>query len=368
MKCTPRDRFTASTFSLATPGLARLRLFVALIAAAGSSKYAQIARGNRVTTQPLTTVWNDARVSQPCKVGSPRGRKPGRKDYLLFLLVVPLLISMWVAALGLRPVGELGFAGGWLYLGSRILVAWWGAHLAALAAGYLVRHRNWRLWQILLLGFLMAWLPLTVLFQLHLLIFSGLYPDHIASLSRHEMSFSGDYLWRLFSRSAVPFLPLWMAAVHAYRRQFGVDWYTCRNEMSMPPPAAADLSTGALHPSIVSSPDTGKVGAPSFLQQSKLPSAARLQTLKAAEHYIEVVTDCGNDLLRYRFNDAIRDMQSLDSGAQVHRSWWVSWDCVARTVQRSGKLELLLHDGRTIPVSMAYKSEVRRRFSRGNHC
>jgi hypothetical protein len=112
--------------------------------------------GNTVTTQPLAASWNSAGAMQPGPARTPRGRKPARKDYVLFLVVVPLLISVWIAALGIRPVNELGFAGGWLYLGSRILVAWWGGHFGALAAAWLVRDRNWALWRILLLGFLIA--------------------------------------------------------------------------------------------------------------------------------------------------------------------------------------------------------------------
>ena len=310
--------------------------------------------GNTVTTQPLAASWNSAGAMQPGPARAPRGRKPARKDYVLFLIVVPLLISVWIAALGLRPVNELGFAGGWLYLGSRILVAWWGGHFGALAAAWLVRDRNWALWRILLLGFLIAWLPLTALFHVHLLVFSSLYPDHLASLSPRDMSLTADYLLRLFSRSAVPFLPLWMAAVHGYRRQFGVDWYAAQAEQ--PETSAVEASRTVIRPPVAAAPVR-----PAFLQQSKLPENARVQTLKAAEHYIEVVSDCGNDLLRYRFNDAIREMQAFDTGGQVHRSWWVNWDSVARVVQRSGGLELVLNDGRSIPVSQAYKSEVRRR-------
>lgn len=297
-----------------------------------------------MTTQPLTASWNSAGAVRPGPTGNPRAPKPGRKDYVLFLVVIPLLISLWIAALGIRPVGELGFAGGWMYLGSRILVAWWGGHLGALAAGYLVRQRRWPLWRILVLGFLIAWLPLTMLFHLHLLVFSSLYPEHMASLSPREMTFSGDYLLRLISRSAVFFLPLWMAVVHGYRRQFGVDWYAGREEIPVAPVMAVPVR-------------------PSFLQQSKLPEKSRVQTLKAAEHYIEVVTDCGSDLVRYRFNDAIREMDALGTGGQVHRSWWVSWDSVARIVHRGSGLDLVLHDGRTIPVSHAWKNEVRRRCS-----
>lgn len=300
-----------------------------------------------MTTQPLTAGWSSAGEAQSGQSPRPRGRKPARSDYLWFLLVIPLLLSLWFAALRIRPVGELGFAAGWLYLGSRIMVAWWGAHLGATAAAYLVRDRNWALWRILLLGFLIAWLPLTGLFHLHLQFISMLYPDHPGSLSLREMSFSGDYLLRLASRSVPPFLPLWMGVVHAYRRQFGVDWYTARD----PAPVAA----------VVEVPVAVAVARPAFLEQSRLAEGAVLKTLKAAEHYIEIVADCGSDLVRYRFNDAIQAMAPLDVGGQVHRSWWVRWDCVARVVQRGSALELLLDDGRIIPVSQAYKSEVRRR-------
>lgn len=311
-----------------------------------------------MTSQPLTTVWDEAGLPRPGQARRPRGRKPSRKDHVWFLLVIPLLISLWFAVLQIRPVGELGFAAGWLYLGSRIMVAWWGAHLGALLARHLVRDRNWPLWRILLLGFLIAWLPLIGLFHLHLQFISMLYPHHPGSLSLREVTFSGDYLLRLTSRSLPTFLPLWMGVVHAYRRQFGVDWYGAGTASDVALPQVvlpeADTAVPAMAVSV----------RPAFLQQSKLPEKARVQTLKAAEHYIEVVTDCGNDLLRYRFNDAIRDMQALDCGGQVHRSWWVSWDSVARVVQRSGGLELVLHDGCSIPVSQAYKSEVRRRCAR----
>ncbi len=321
-----------------------------------------------MTTQPLAAGWNSAGAAQPGQTRRPRGRKPTRKDHVWFLLVIPLLISLWFAVLRIRPVGELGFAAGWLYLGSRIMVAWWGAHIGALLAAYLVRDRQWPLWRIMLLGFLIAWLPLIGLFHLHLQFISVLlYPDHPGSLSLREMTLSSDYLLRLTSRSLPTFLPLWMGVVHAYRRQFGVDWYTSRKESPAPEPpgpvASAAVVPTAVPESVTAITTSAAAVRPAFLQQSRLAASARVKTLKAAEHYIEVVTDCGSDLVRYRFNDAVGEMSALDTGGQVHRSWWVSWDSVARIVQRGSALDLLLDDGRTVPVSQAYKSEVRRRCS-----
>ena len=344
----------------------RLALLMALIGQAQDQQEQARNRRNTVIAQPLSAVWNGAGRSPPGQPGNLRDRKPGRRDYVFFLLATPLLMSLWIAALGIRPIGELGFAAGWFYLGSRVLIAWWGGHLGALAAAHLVRDRGWALWRILLLGFLIAWLPLTVLLYCHLLMFSWLYPDHAATLSPQVVTFTSDYLLRLFSRSTVFFLPLWMATVHGYRRQFGVGWYTQREAKPATQLAGRDGLTDATSafpavPAVIAEPER-----PCFLQQSKLPPESRVQTLKAAEHYIEVVSDCGSDLVRYRFNDAIREMAAMDTGGQVHRSWWVCWDSVARMVQRGSGLDLVLHDGRTIPVSHAWKNEVRRRCSDRN--
>jgi DNA-binding LytR/AlgR family response regulator len=73
-------------------------------------------------------------------------------------------------------------------------------------------------------------------------------------------------------------------------------------------------------------------------------------SLSAEDHYVRVVTDHGNALIRYRFSDALSEVRGLP-GIQVHRSHWVAVRAIER-VRSSGKTYcLVLKDGSEFPVS-----------------
>lgn len=271
------------------------------------------------------------------------GRRPGPWDHVAYLLVLPMVIAGWMTALGIRPQAEIGTWLSFVYVAIRVLAAWWAAHAGALAAARLLRPWRPRLWVVMLAGFLLIWLPVTVLFHYELRLFEALLPQLVGRIDHPPVALSAEYLGFFLMRSAVPFLPLWMAVAHAYRKQFGVDWYT---PWSAPPLAAA------------ASPGAGAAlrAGPALLANSRLPPGSCISTLKAAEHYIEVVADSGKDLVRHRFNDAVEELAALGLGCQVHRSWWVSWASIA-AIEPSGRaLELVLKDGRRIPVSLTYKN------------
>jgi hypothetical protein len=75
-----------------------------------------------------------------------------------------------------------------------------------------------------------------------------------------------------------------------------------------------------------------------------------VMALQAEDHYVRVVTDKGNVLLRYRFSDALQQMRGL-AGVQVHRSHWVAISGIER-VESNGKCyNLHLRNGAVVPVS-----------------
>jgi hypothetical protein len=75
-----------------------------------------------------------------------------------------------------------------------------------------------------------------------------------------------------------------------------------------------------------------------------------LVSLSSEDHYVRVVTDRGNSLIRYRFADALAEVRNVP-GLQVHRSHWVAIRAVDR-VQANGKsYSLMLCNGTIIPVS-----------------
>lgn len=75
--------------------------------------------------------------------------------------------------------------------------------------------------------------------------------------------------------------------------------------------------------------------------------------LVANEHYVEVHTRKGSSMVLYRLCDAVKEMG--DSGAQIHRSYWVAYDAIQAIEKKGSSLRVILEDGRSLPVSRGYQ-------------
>ena len=83
-------------------------------------------------------------------------------------------------------------------------------------------------------------------------------------------------------------------------------------------------------------------------------SRAELLHLRMQDHYVEVHTAAGSELLLLRFRDALREVEDVN-GLQVHRSHWVARDAVARVERRGGgRVVLRLVNGSRVPVSRSF--------------
>ena len=100
-------------------------------------------------------------------------------------------------------------------------------------------------------------------------------------------------------------------------------------------------------------------GAP-FLDRIPARLGRDLLHLHMQDHYVEVHTGEGSDLLLLRFRDALREVGGLD-GAQVHRSHWVARAAVAGVERRNGRIALRLVNGRLVPVSRSFAPALRDR-------
>ena len=117
-------------------------------------------------------------------------------------------------------------------------------------------------------------------------------------------------------------------------------------------------------PHAVSEPDSPHPAA----ENRSVPFLARLPErlgrnllhLHMQDHYVEVHTDEGSDLLLLRFRDALRELDGLE-GAQVHRSHWVARAAVAGVERRSGRIALRLVNGNRVPVSRSFAPALRDR-------
>lgn len=75
--------------------------------------------------------------------------------------------------------------------------------------------------------------------------------------------------------------------------------------------------------------------------------------LSAEDHYVRVHTSKGNDLVLYRFSDAVREMPD-ERGLQVHRSHWVSLSAISKFEDAGRGYQVVLNDTVEIPVSQRY--------------
>lgn len=92
----------------------------------------------------------------------------------------------------------------------------------------------------------------------------------------------------------------------------------------------------------------------------RLPAhlGTNLISLSSQDHYVEVTTDLGRELLHMRLGDALEELSGYP-GQQIHRSHWIAARAFLGTTRENNRLAVQLSDGRTLPVSRSFASDVR---------
>jgi len=98
-----------------------------------------------------------------------------------------------------------------------------------------------------------------------------------------------------------------------------------------------------------------------ILSRLKPENRGALIRLAVRDHYTEVVTSRGRELVLLRFGDALREIGDTE-GMRLHRSHWIAADHVAGLKRDNGKLFIVTRDGMEMPVSRPYADAVRHRF------
>ena len=96
----------------------------------------------------------------------------------------------------------------------------------------------------------------------------------------------------------------------------------------------------------------------------RLPPQKRgeLLRLSVQDHYTQIVTTRGQQLVLLRFADALKELGHTE-GLQVHRSHWIADADVPLLRKRAGRLHVITKDGTEIPVSRSYSAAVQARFT-----
>ncbi len=95
-----------------------------------------------------------------------------------------------------------------------------------------------------------------------------------------------------------------------------------------------------------------------FLKRLPYELGGQILSLSMQDHYVEVTTAKGTELILIRFQVAIKEVGVI-AGTQIHRSHWVALNGMRRLQRQNGKLFVELVDGRSLPVSRTYAQTVR---------
>ncbi|WP_137136052.1 LytTR family transcriptional regulator DNA-binding domain-containing protein [Rhizobium sp. FKY42] len=144
--------------------------------------------------------------------------------------------------------------------------------------------------------------------------------------------------------------------------------------LTMSPPASerqSDEQMDLRHeskPPAVSQPESSSASGakhpadPAILSRLKPQNRGRLLRLAVQDHYTEVVTSRGKELILLRFSDALNETTPV-AGQRIHRSHWVADDHIAHLKRENGRLSVVTKSGEELPVSRPNEAAIRLKFS-----
>ena len=287
-------------------------------------------------------------VAAPINRPAPASRAPVWQDYLLYFLGIPVGLAVIFSLVGTRLTYGMPYLDALIYMLLHMFTAWWTVNIGAFIIKY-----SFRSWQpptlsVCLLGVMIALLPAVFLFKELGDFYATLYAVFGTNRTDQiEPSWTLEYLVH-FVRYSIPVLPTFLIGVYGYRYATGVDWFGYpRNE-------AAELQPDDAATAEAATVTNASVG---LIEGSTLPSDAQILAIKAEQHYIQIWSDQGAELIRYRFKDIAKTLAECNGG-QVHRSWWVNFDKVQSYRNVGRKVELIINAELSVPVSLAYKNAV----------
>jgi len=219
---------------------------------------------------------------------------------------------------------------------------WIAFDLGSRAIAFLFRVWSAQLWLVLILGGI-AGLALSQ--PLRVLV-SGI-AGNIAPNAQPDLIFPAGTVWQeyVFAYASVTAMPIliWVLVNILYARTFGVPRYGYHSQKK---------------PIQTNDDSHSPIRTPEFVKRLSLGTDAEIWALQAEDHYLRVYSEQREDLIRYRFSDAVNELHGVP-GLQVHRSFWINTE-VIDSIKRAGRsYEIVLKSGLAVPVSRSYRHIIR---------
>jgi len=110
---------------------------------------------------------------------------------------------------------------------------------------------------------------------------------------------------------------------------------------------------------LTQSPNTpAPQSGPALLERLPLEKRGALISLAVSDHYVEVNTTKGSELLLMRLSDAIRETDPI-AGLQTHRSYWIAKSQVKAARREGDRAILTMSNEQEIPVSRSNITSIK---------
>lgn len=265
---------------------------------------------------------------------------------IAFFVLLPVAISV-MAATSSGYTQALGYDGALIYISLMSLVPWWIAEATTRLAWRVLQPYKPPLWLLACVGIMVA------------SVFIGPYVSIASSLFQKYWSAAGGS--PLIDRAAnfgateavvqtVRGTVFWVAANYLFDRLLNYPRFRYGDDHNNP----SDLQF-----SVQKMSETEGAGLRAKLQ--KIQYLSDVLHVAAEEHYVRVRSDSAEELVNYKFKDAVRDLSKQD-GFQVHRSHWVRRSAISSIKDEQKQVSLKMLDGYPVPVSKPHHALVRQIF------
>jgi len=95
-----------------------------------------------------------------------------------------------------------------------------------------------------------------------------------------------------------------------------------------------------------------------FLSRINSDIETKLIRMTMRDHYVEVHTNQGKQLIYERFSDAVAALSEFN-GHQIHRSHWVNFEEINNTVKKDNTFSFEMSDGFGVPIARSKVKELK---------
>lgn len=253
---------------------------------------------------------------------------------IAFHFLIPLVLVIYTAT-GTSYHRLLGSSGAFVFVSLFAFIPWWTAEALTRAVKFILAPWRPSLLVLTFTGSVLACIAVILYAPLLIKIFSVFNFSTSMTLTSDAMT-AGKYKELIIQCIRAIFL--WMAVNFIFDRYLGLPRFRYA-------PLVAEKEF-----SLKSTAYENKL----YTHLKRFSACDEIWIIKAEEHYVRIIGSQREELILYRFSDALKAV-SQDHGLRVHRSYWVRRDKIASINYDTNKrMNLVMENGFTVPVSRRY--------------